>query len=91
MAQAESNTRIGPTSTRDAIRWGLLLAAVAVAGFRLPRAFGDLRAWREVRLTDPSAASFYWTSFQVSVIGIAIILCVGIAFFYLLRQRAERQ
>jgi ABC-type Fe3+ transport system permease subunit len=81
----------GPTSTRDAIRWGLLLAAVAVAGFRLPRAFGDLRAWREVRFSDPSAASFYWTSFQISVIGIAIILCIGIAIFYALRRRAQQR
>jgi hypothetical protein len=88
MAQAESNTRIGPTSTRDAIRWGLLLAAVAVAGFRLPRALGDLRAWREVRLSDPSAADFYKTSFEVSVIGIAVILCGSIAVFYLFRKRA---
>jgi ABC-type Fe3+ transport system permease subunit len=83
--------RIGPTSTRDAIRWGLLLAAVAVAGFRLPRAFRDLRAWHEIRLTDPSAADFYKTSFEVSVAGIAIILCVAVAVFYLLRRRVPQQ
>ena len=89
MAQVESNARIGPTSTRDAIRWGLLLASIAVAGFRLPRALSDLRAWHEVRLSDPSAADFYKASLEVSVIGIAVILCVGIAMFYLLGRRAQ--
>jgi ABC-type Fe3+ transport system permease subunit len=79
----------GPTSTREAIRWGLLLSSIAVAGFRLPPAIRDLRAWHENRVSDPSAADFYRTSFQVSVIGIAIILCVGIALFYLLRRRAQ--
>jgi len=90
MAQAESNAPIGPTSTRDAIHWGLLLSSVAVAGFRLPRAIRGLRAWHEIRFSDPSTADFYRTSFRVSVIGIAIILGVGIGLFYLLRRGNPR-
>jgi lysylphosphatidylglycerol synthetase-like protein (DUF2156 family) len=75
----------------DAVRWGLLLSSVAVAGFRLPHIFRDLRAWREVRFSDPSAADFYRTSFQVSVIGIAIVLIVGVGIFYLLGRRGKPQ
>jgi hypothetical protein len=86
---AQGQVTVGPKSARDAIRWGLLLAAVAAAGFRLPRVVRDLRAWHEVRLSDPSAADFHKTSLEVSVIGIAVILCVGIAVFYLLRRRAQ--
>ena len=82
---------IGPTSVRDAVRWGLLLASVAVAGFRLPRAYRDLLAWRTVRLTDSSAADLYWTNFEVSIIGIAIILLIGVGVFFLLRRRAAKQ
>jgi len=81
---------IGPTSVRDAVRWGLLLASVAVAGFRLPRAYRDLLAWRDVRLTDSSAADLYWTNFEVSIIGIAIILLIGVGVFFLLRRRAAK-
>jgi hypothetical protein len=79
----------GLTSTRDAIRWGLLLAAIAVAGFRLPGIYRDYQAWHEVRVTDPSAADLFWTNLQVSVVGIGIILCIGIGAFYLLRSRAS--
>jgi lysylphosphatidylglycerol synthetase-like protein (DUF2156 family) len=81
----------GLTSVRDAVRWGLLLASVAVAGFRLPRAFHDLQAWRELRLTDSSAAEMYWTNFEVSIIGIAVILLIGIGAFFLLRQRTPKE
>jgi ABC-type spermidine/putrescine transport system permease subunit I len=82
---------IGPTSTRDAVRWGLLLASVAVAGFRLPRVYRDLRAWHEVRFSDPSAADLYWTSFEVSAIGIAIVLLIGVGAFYILRRQGKPQ
>lgn len=82
---------IGPTSTRDAIRWGLLLAAIAVAGFRLPRLFSTLLAWREARLSDAAAAELYWTSFEVSAVGITLILCIGVGLFYLLRRRGKPQ
>ena len=78
-----------PTSTRDAVRWGLLLASVAVAGFRLPGVYRDLRAWHEVRFSDPSAADLYWTNFEVSAIGIAVMLLIGVGTFYLFRRRGK--
>jgi hypothetical protein len=81
----------GLTSVRDAVRWGLLLASVAVSGFRLPRAYRDLLAWHELRLTDSSAAGIYWTNFEVSIIGVAIILLVGIGAFFLLRRRTPKE
>lgn len=76
----------GATSTRDAIRWGLLLAAIAVVGFRLPRVYRDYQAWHEVRVSDPSAADLFSTNLEVSVVGIAIILLIGVGLFYVLRR-----
>ena len=76
---------------RDAVRWGLLIAAVAVTGYRLPRALGDFRAWRRAFETDPSAAGFYQLSFRVDLVGIAIVLCVGLGAFYLLRSSAKNR
>ena len=76
---------------RDAVRWGLLLAAVAVTGYRLPRMFADFRAWRLARETDPSTADLYWTNWMVDVVGIAVILCVGSGVFYLLRSPAKNR
>jgi hypothetical protein len=78
-------------SYRDAIRWGLLIAAVAVAGFRLPRAYGDFRRWRDALPIDPSAADLYRLNFEVDVVGIAIVLCVGFGLFYLLRSPAKER
>ena len=83
--------RIAPTSTRDAIRWGLLLSAAAVAGFRLPHAYGALRDWHEVRFSDPSAAALYRLNFTANAVGIAIILVVAWGVFYLLRPRTPKQ
>ena len=91
--------QIAPSSTRDAIRWGLLLsagseiclAAVAVAGFRLPRTYGAFRDWQGVRLSDPSAAELYRLNFTANVVGIAIILVLALGVFYLLRPRRPKQ
>ena len=80
-----------PRSTRDAIRWGLLLAAVAVAGFRLPRTYAAFRDWHGVRLSDPSAAELYRLDFTANAVGIAIILVVALGVFYLLRPRRPKQ
>ena len=82
---------IAPRSTRDAIRWGLLLAAVAVAGFRLPRTYGAFRDWHEVRLADPSAAELYRLNFTANAVGMAIIVAVALGVFYLLRPRRAKQ
>ena len=78
-------------STRDAVRWGLLLAAVAVSGYRLPGTFRNLQQWRAALPVDPSAAELYKTTFVVNAVGIAIILAVAVGVFYLLRPRAAQQ
>jgi len=82
---------IAPRSARDAIRWGLLLSAVAVAGFRLPRTYGAFRDWHEVRLSDPSAAELDRLTFTANAVAIAIILVVAMGVFYLLRPRRSKQ
>lgn len=82
---------IVPRSNRDGVRWGLLLAAVAVAGFRLPSTYRNFQEWREVRFSDPSAAEFYRLTFTANIVGIAIILFVALGVFYFLRPRAPKQ
>ena len=75
-----------PRSYRDSVRWGLLLAAVAVTGYRLPRAVHDFREWRSALGIDPSpAVEMYRTLFMVDVIGVAVVLTVGIGLFCVLR------
>jgi hypothetical protein len=81
----------GSGSIRDGVRWGLLLAAVAVSGYRLPRVARNLQAWRATLPVDPTAADLYRTGFLVEAIGIAIILAVGVGLFYILRPRAIKQ
>jgi len=81
----------GQGSTRDAVRWGLLLAGVAVSGYRLPGTFRNFQQWRASLLVDPSAADFYKTNFIVNAVGIAVILVVAVAAFYLMRPRASKQ
>jgi hypothetical protein len=78
-------------STRDAVRWGLLLAAVAVSGYQLPMTFRSFQAWRTALPIDPSAADLYKANFSVNAVGIAIILVVASGVFYLLRPRAAKQ
>ena len=81
----------GQGSKRDAVRWGLLLAAVAVSGYRLPATFRNFQEWRASLLVDPSAADLYKTNFMVNAVGIVVILSVAGAAFYLLRPRAAKQ
>jgi hypothetical protein len=74
---------------RNAIRWGLLLAAVATVGFRLPRLVGYFRNWREARqIGDPSATEGWRTFLYVDATGLLIVLTIGLAAFYFLRPRA---
>jgi hypothetical protein len=87
---------MAPTETpasrnRDAVRWGLLVAGVAVVGYRLPKTFHDVREWRFALRTDPSTADLYWTSLMVDVVGIAVIVSVGLGVFYLLRSPAKNR
>jgi hypothetical protein len=78
-------------STRDAVRWGLLLAAVAVSGYRLPAIVRNVQQWRAALPVDPSAADVYRTNFTVNAVGIAVILAVALGAFYLLRPRIPKQ
>ena len=81
----------GPGSMRDGMRWGLLLAAVAVSGYRLPRVAHSFQAWRAALPVDPSAADLYRMSFMIEAIGITIVLLVGVGLFYILRPRTIKQ
>ena len=79
-------------SIRNAIRWGLLLAAVATAGFRLPRLFGYFRNWREAKqIGDASAIEGWRTYVYVDSTGLLIVLAIGLAAFYFLRPRAKSE
>jgi hypothetical protein len=80
----------GKGSTRDGVRWGLLLAAVAVSGYRLPRVLRNFQEWRATLAVDRSAADLYRTTFLVEAIGIAVVLLVGVGVFYLLRARTTK-
>jgi len=79
-------------SIRNAIRWGLVLAAVATFGFRLPRLVNEFRSWRgAVRLGDASAAES-WRIFTIAdSIGLLIVLAFGLMIFFALRQRRQSQ
>ena len=78
-------------STRDAVRWGLLLAAVAVSGYRLPATFRNFQQWRAAMPVDPSAADLYKADFTVNAVGIVIIFVVAVGVSYLLRARTAKQ
>ena len=81
----------GRGSVRDGVRWGLLLAAVAVTGYRLPRVFRNFEEWRAALPVDPSAADLYRTTFLVEAIGITVVLVVGVGVFYLLQAGTKKQ
>jgi hypothetical protein len=77
-------------SIRNAIRWGLLLAAPATIGFRLPRLAHYFRNWREaLRLADSSGAEGWRTFLLVDSIGLLIVLAIGLAVFFILRPRGK--
>jgi hypothetical protein len=79
-------------SIRGAIRWGLLLAAIATVGFRLPRLVSYFRYWREaLHIGDTSAAEGWKTCLSVEGIGLLIVLAIGLAIFYALRPRAKSE
>jgi hypothetical protein len=77
---------------RNAIRWGLLLAAMTTVGFRLPRLAHYFWQWREaLRTSDSSGAEGWRTFFYVDSIGVSIVLAIGLAAFYVLRPRAKSE
>ena len=80
------------SSIRNAIRWGLLLAATATIGFRLPRLAHHFRNWREaLRLGDSSGAEGWRTFLYVEAIGLLIVMAIGLAVFFVLRPRGKSQ
>ena len=73
-------------SAKNAIRWGLLLAAVGTVGFRLPRLVNEFRQWREaLGLGDESGANGWHTVLAVDLIASLVVLVIGLAVFYFLR------
>ena len=87
---AQANTDAG--SIRNAIRWGLLLAATATIGFRLPGLAHYFRNWREdVRIGDSSGAEGWRTFLYVDAIGLLIVLAIGLGVFFVLRSRGKSQ
>ncbi|MGB9466457.1 MAG: hypothetical protein WBR10_15215 [Candidatus Acidiferrum sp.] len=77
-------------SIRNAIRWGLLLASVCTAGFRLPRLVNEFRTWREaLGLGDASAAEGWHRVLTVELIGVLVVLAIGVGVFYVWRPKAK--
>jgi hypothetical protein len=86
------DSKAGTRSIRSAIRWGLLLAAVATFGFRLPRLVNEFRAWRgAVRLSDASEAESWRIFLAADAIGLLIVLAFGLFIFFVLRPRSKSQ
>ena len=83
-------TNANPDSLRNAVRWGLLLAAIGTIGFRLPRLVSEFRQWRgAVRLADASVAQGWRTILLVDCVSALIVLAIGIAVFYAVRPRTK--
>jgi hypothetical protein len=77
-------------SVRNAIRWGLLLAAVGTAGFRLPRLVHECQAWRQAPgLGHSSDVEGWYRVLMVDLIGVLVVLAIGIGVFFLLRPKAK--
>jgi hypothetical protein len=85
---AQENADAG--SVRNAIRWGLFLAAVGTAGFRLPRLANEFRTWRDaLGVGDSSVAEGWHRVLTVDVISVLIVVALGAAAFYFLRPKAK--
>ena len=77
-------------SVRNAIRWGLLLAAFGTAGFRLPRLVNECKAWREAPGLEHSSDVEGWHRvLTVELIGVSVVVAIGIAVFYVLRPKVK--
>ena len=85
-------TKTEAGSIRNAIRWGLLLAAVATVGFRSLRIVNYFRNWQEARQIGDASATEGWRTFlYVESTGLLIVLAIGLAAFYFLRPRAKSE
>ena len=79
-----------PGALRNAIRWGLLLAAIGTVGFRIPRLVNEFRQWREaLRFGDRSGAEGWHTMLTVDLVGALVVLAIGIGVFWALRPRTK--
>ena len=79
-----------PGSVRNAIRWGLLLAAVGTVGFRVPRLVGEFRQWKEAMgLGDPLSEQGWHRVLLVDLAASVVVLAVGVGVFYLLRPKLK--
>jgi hypothetical protein len=77
-------------SLGNAIRWGLLLAAVGTAGFRMPRLVHEFKAWRKASgLGDSWEVPGWHTVLMVDSIGVLVVLAIGIGVFFGLRRKAK--
>jgi hypothetical protein len=77
-------------SVRNAIRWGLLLAAVGTAGFRMPRLVNEFKAWREaLGLGDLSSGEGWHTVLMVDLTGVLLVVAIGLGAFFVLRPKAK--
>ena len=78
----------GPGSLKNAVRWGLLLAAVGTVGFRLRRLGMEFRQWREaLRLGDATGAEAWHGTLTVELVGSLVVLLIGVGVFYALAPR----
>ena len=75
---------------RQAVRWGILFAAVLAVGWHVPKLVREYHAWREAIGFDPSAADAWRTFFMVDLAGILIVAVLAGGVFYLLRPRKKR-
>ena len=79
-----------PDSLRNAVRWGLLLAAIGTVGFRLAGLLSAFRQWRgALQLGDASAAEGWRTHLLVGSIASLVVLAIGIGVFYAMRPRTK--
>jgi hypothetical protein len=85
-----AETSADPGALRNAIRWGLLLAAIGTVGFRIPRLVNEFRQWREaLRFGDRSGAEGWHTMLTVDLVGALVVLAIGIGVFWALRPRTK--
>jgi len=77
-------------SIRNAVRWGLLLAAVGTIGFRIPRLISEFRQWRDaLGAGDALNADTWHTVLKVDLLAGLVVLTIGVAAYFLLRPRTR--
>ena len=77
-------------SIKNAVRWGLLLAAVGTVGFRLPRLDREFREWREaLGAGDSSTAQGWHMALNVDLTAALLVLALALAVFYFLRSGSK--